>query len=420
MYPPPLYRMIMLGITAIIGCLISYVIIKSSNLRNLFKFFAIFVIVLFSFSLLNFISEFRQSSQNDELIADVSGFDISNISFNEKDKRDIYFIIFDAYMGHKQLQKYLNFDNSVFVGELRKRGFFVAENSHSNYPKTIVSMPATLNMEYLPKKTMSQNELQYNLWNNKVMRLFSMFGYKTINVSIGFCLKLKDTYKTFDTILSPFSEGSLGQTYIGEVIRRIVLIKQGEKRVPKSFEVLYSLVNRKEDNFYFTYAHIVCPHGPYYYKPNGELHRNTGSDYQKASGRDKYTDSIIYLNKNILALVDTMLQKDSKPIIILQADHGNNIGFDINKEWAEPSYELVDSRLGVLNAIYFPDEDYSLLYDSISTINTFRVVLKKYADPTILLHEDNYHFLKRFSRDGEDKLYHITDLPYLEFGTLYE
>ena len=68
-------------------------------------------------------------------------------------------------------------------------------------------------------------------------------------------------------------------------------------------------------------------------------------------------------------MIDEILSKsDVAPIIILQGDHGN--------------------EHKILNAYYFPREDYDLLYETISPINSFRIVFNLYFDADYELLED--------------------------------
>ena len=43
----------------------------------------------------------------------------------------------------------LQYDNSAFISDLEKMGFYVAKCSQSNYPRTDVSLGSSLNMDYL-------------------------------------------------------------------------------------------------------------------------------------------------------------------------------------------------------------------------------------------------------------------------------
>jgi hypothetical protein len=67
------------------------------------------------------------------------------------------------------------------------------------------------------------------------------------------------------------------------------------------------------------------------------------------------------------------------PIIIIQGDHGA-----IN---APPN-----KRLNILNAYYFPGGAASGLYESISPVNTFRVLFNQYFGGQIKLLKDTSYF----------------------------
>ena len=62
---------------------------------------------------------------------------------------DIYYIILDEYPNNESLKKNYGFDNTEFLTFLENSGFYVVNNSFSNYPTTIQSLSSSLNMEYL-------------------------------------------------------------------------------------------------------------------------------------------------------------------------------------------------------------------------------------------------------------------------------
>ncbi len=43
-------------------------------------------------------------------------------------------------------------DNRLFLDALRKLGFYVADRSASNYPRTVMTIASMLNMAYLDEK----------------------------------------------------------------------------------------------------------------------------------------------------------------------------------------------------------------------------------------------------------------------------
>ena len=78
----------------------------------------------------------------------------------QKNMPDIYYIILDDYAGIQSLKQNFNFDNTEFYDQLSKKGFFVSSNSFSNYPFTILSIPSSLNMQYLD---FNSNEIELGL-----------------------------------------------------------------------------------------------------------------------------------------------------------------------------------------------------------------------------------------------------------------
>ncbi len=72
------------------------------------------------------------------------------------DLPDVYYIILDAYGRADRLKQFYGYDNTPFLDALRKRGFYIAQNSRANYDQTCLCLPSSLNMNYLDN---SQNQL---------------------------------------------------------------------------------------------------------------------------------------------------------------------------------------------------------------------------------------------------------------------
>ena len=53
------------------------------------------------------------------------------------------------------------------------------------------------------------------------------------------------------------------------------------------------------------------------------------------------------------------------------------------KNFSNASTDAIKERASILNAFYFPDQDYSQLYQSITPVNNFRTVLRQYFDVDI-------------------------------------
>jgi hypothetical protein len=110
----------------------------------------------------------------------------------------------------------------------------------------------------------------------------------------------------------------------------------------------------------FVFAHIVSPHKPFVFGPNGE------TVAEETDEKTAYRDQVAYLNSRILPLLQKIISNSSTPpIIIVQGDHG---GIETAGE----------ERMAILNAYYLPDGGNQLLYDTITPVNSFRLILNYY------------------------------------------
>ncbi|HJS29815.1 MAG TPA: hypothetical protein VJ768_09345, partial [Anaerolineales bacterium] len=129
----------------------------------------------------------------------------------------------------------------------------------------------------------------------------------------------------------------------------------------------------------FVFAHIVSPHEPFVFGPNGEDIR-----LEDSLSRDEfvtaYRDQVHYLNQRLLDVVSQLIStSQTPPVIILQGDHGV----------ASFSDEV---RMKIFNAYYLPDAENSQPYSTISPVNTFRIILNSYFGNDFDLLEDTSYF----------------------------
>lgn len=299
---------------------------------------------------------------------------------------NIYFILLDCYPSRDFLKKHLNFDNTPFLQELKKRGFYIASKSKSNYPSTGTSLPATLNMNYLPI-TRNKTPSGYMWKNNNITKYLKTLGYSYIDLSMftdknltneGFYLH-KKTISFFSEIYNEFIDFLCGH----ENFLRLFLYSNtplypfctkffNDKKqnvIDRKLNILNKIpINAKSP--FFVYAHFLIPHGPYACDENGNSlildFTNNSSEYCCKYGM---IQSIKYINKKILLAIDAILQHSKlKPIIILQADHATD-----DFESCKP-----EDRFSIFNTYYLPDGGTELLYPTISPINNFRIILNHY------------------------------------------
>lgn len=108
-----------------------------------------------------------------------------------------------------------------------------------------------------------------------------------------------------------------------------------------------------------------------------------GGEYQNVNA---YLEYLQYSNSQIKGLIDTIKQNTAgKAVIIAMGDHGFRVDMDRNMV---RNYQS-------LNAVYLPDKNYGMLYDSISGVNQFRVIFNTLFRQSLPLLKDSTVFLRR-------------------------
>lgn len=308
---------------------------------------------------------------------------------------DIYFFIFDRYGSEQTLARAYGFDNSPFLDELRDNGFYIVSGSHSNYPKTAPSLASTFHMDYLDflkddplAKRNEWHPIYDMLKEHEVGHFLKAEGYRFIQIG-GWWAPTQNSSMADENYKFGFSE--FGWLYLRRTIlpsifdtvapstglARQMAWDNGQcQRVPRQIEQVKAIGGRPEATF--TFVHILLPHEPYVFDSDGRC--LSRSEMQKRTQREGYVGQLRYANRLITDLVESLLQRPQKPIIILQADEGPypEPYRTSNRSWRIATSGELATKTGILNAYYFPDGDYSSLDQGITPVNTFRLLFDKY------------------------------------------
>ncbi|MFC1524289.1 sulfatase-like hydrolase/transferase [Thermodesulfobacteriota bacterium] len=301
---------------------------------------------------------------------------------------DIYYIILDGYARSDVLESVYGFDNIDFVNSLRNKGFYVAEESWSNYPLTFLSLASSLSMRYLDEEinaltetygaeTKKRSPIFYRLIRKpKIVEILKSKGYRYATVLTNWA----GTGKTFSADITYDCNPIIGGEFYSVLLRTTAL----RALVPSMAEMhLFTLKKIEEmpavKGPTFTFAHVLLPHNPYVFDRHGNEKANIpmtlGFDDKTGGWRNRegYVDQMRFLNKRLEELVDRIINNSPvRPIIIFQADHGS-----ATTEFDAPDREepLASERLAVFNAYFVPEEMKSRLYPGITPVNTFRILL---------------------------------------------
>lgn len=334
---------------------------------------------------------------------------------------NVYYIILDSYANSKVLEKVYGFDNSEFLSELSARGFYVSRNSYSNYPTTLTSLPSSLNMEHITplaeeSGAASPNpRLLHMLWNNnKVINIFKSYNYTTITMPLYPNIpKISDHELCQSLFLFNEEDIVFWETTLLNPVFKVFNIDQYQRdKILCQFETLSDIHNSINEPF-FVYAHLLLPHPPFLFGPDGEPVQSESLAPGAATSRDyksKYLDQLKFANKKVIDAIDKMLQGNTTPpIIILQSDHGpSHTGLaKIQMQDRDGKFnEVIWERMSILNAYYLPDQNPNLIYEHITPVNSFRLIFNTYFNENFDLLEDKSYF-----QHGER--YNFTDVTYI-------
>jgi len=323
---------------------------------------------------------------------------------------DIYYIILDGYARADVLAEVFDYDNSEFIDWLTNQGFYVADNAHSNYAYTAFSLSSSLNLKYLDDvaeqvgiDSTDRNPLTSLIEHSQVRKLLEGHGYTTIAFATGFNqteLRSFDIYlKPEGNVLNEFEYMLIQKTLPGAIFAGNQFLEIKRQHVFNIFDNLHT-IPEMVDGPKFVFAHLYAPHEPPAFGPNGEplsakdfdvedlmAHGYGSETYLKA-----YTDEVTYINKRLKQEISTILENSTEPpIIIIQSDHGSPVNWDdvlVKNSCAR-------ERISILNAYYLPDGGASQFYDSVTPVNTFRIIFNTYFDTEFDLLEDHSYLAAR-------------------------
>jgi hypothetical protein len=329
---------------------------------------------------------------------------------------DIYFIILDGYAHPDTVKEWYDYDNSEFINSLEERGFFVAFRSRTRTPNSAQVIAQVLNMEYLTPgwewdealgefqqvgsvessaSPWGNGELYQKVAYNKVIDFLGPRGYKYIVFGNWYASTRYESYvedkadfyynyfkATHATLASEFQEILWSTTMLKPFYVHLVGSQYETAHRRQTLQTLAHLKELPEvEDPKFVLAHLMCPHAPYVFGPEGES--VAPLNWQNFADKQFYRGQYTFISSDISKLVDALLEKSQvPPIIIIQSDHGprpHNPGIVIGPdEWHK-----------ILNAMYLPGMDYSEVSDSISPVNTFRLIFNYYFNADYPLLEND-------------------------------
>jgi hypothetical protein len=402
---------ILIPLFVLIAILVTWLVLKKlRDARPVHLFLNILGIVVLLFPVIQISSHLLRTSTHRQLITQPVANSGGQMIQSDQIPPDIYYIILDGYARNDFLKRVIGFDNTPFLEALKQKGFFIAECSQSNYSQTSLSLASALNYNYLDAlggefnspNTDTSGVIQL-LSNSLVRQQLENLGYSFVTFENSYYwLRIPDSDYYFAPSSSALRQGEAMLpvnafevmliresalsilTDSATVLSRVLKVDLDYPNKEHRDLILYTLDKLKSipleiTSPKFVYAHLVSPHFPVVFDLNGD-YVNLPSDAPQEVWAQAHAEQIEYLNQRILALVDEIIEiSPSPPIIILQADHGN--------ERADHT-----DRMAILNAYYLPNGGEKLLYDSITPVNTFRIIFNEYFGGQLPLLEDKSYY----------------------------
>jgi hypothetical protein len=335
---------------------------------------------------------------------------------------DVYYIILDMHTSDHVMQKLMDYDDSGFTADLRERGFYVPECSRSNYSSTQFSITSSLNMEFLQdiSDSYDPSSLYPLLQSSRVRRALESAGYKTYAFESGYSFShLLDadhyyqpvsgawdllTYPgvtPFESLIMQVSGGRIlyeTRDQLSQKMQYIIDASYVEyrDRILFTLDTLHTLPAEPGPKFVF--AHILAPHDPFVFDEDGStafrrtpFALNEDPEFREGYGWEPYSKAyvkeVIYLHKRLLEIVDQILVESTvPPVIILQGDHG------------VPRSAVDNAQFEIYNAIYMKDIENTGFYNTLTPVNTFRLVFNRLYDTGLPLMADNLYLYDKVSK----------------------
>jgi hypothetical protein len=323
---------------------------------------------------------------------------------------DVYYIVLDGYARSDVMLELFDYDNGPFLEWLQRKGFYVARQSTSNYCQTPLSLSSALNSMYLngliPPTAHQISQLADWIGHGAVVETFRGLGYQFVTFPTGFCETEHpeaDVYLADAPYLSPFHQFLISRTALACLLPG-PRMRDGyvatRERTTFLLETVPQVARRPEPTF--TLAHMLAPYPPFVFGSHGEdvsphelPHQLTDGDrFRELYGdsdryAEGYRNEAMYLTQQVQLTIDRILANSPEPpVIILQSDHGSGMRLNTRSLDGTDLHE----RMSIFNAYYMPDNRTSELYQSISPVNSFRVVFNAYFGASLKLLPDRSYY----------------------------
>jgi hypothetical protein len=314
---------------------------------------------------------------------------------------DIYYIVLDESAAFNVIRTYWKYAQvDEFVNFLKDKGFFVAEDSHSQSSSTLVEIASRLNLRDMSgTKGFGSQDWYDAIADNEVMQTLKGFGYTTIvldqvqaangyinksPIKADYDFKADQVYShmwAFDDFFSMVFSRTLLRPLTDKLSQSDPSIIQHHNDVLYFFDKIAHLTDIPSPKF--VYGQVLLTHVPLIFDQNGGM-----LDQKNYYNWNYYLDSYKFEITKVTELINSLLAQsdpDNPPIIIIQSDHGfrnidsGHAGSEILANYA------IENKYKIINALLLPNYDTSQLPNDLNPVDTFIIILDHYFNQNIPL-----------------------------------
>jgi hypothetical protein len=298
---------------------------------------------------------------------------------------NVYYILIDAYAGRAGLKQVTGYDNTPFYTDLEKRGFIDISTERSNYLRTVLTLGGIFALDY------PQTD-DPNTWGSTrytypeifdageppaLIRRLHAAGYEGWHSATpwGGCAHnyLRCLGDEFVLETDYVTRAFLAPTPLGRPIEYLSATTDDaflsvETRLP---------IIEKAGKPLFVFVHLMDAHPPFRYDVNcGRkwVRQEDWNGWHKGLEHE-YVDAVNCVNKRVEQLIDFLISRNPRSLIVLQSDHGSAFTMEWSKPMAEWKRSSVDERRSYLNIIRAPEDCRQWLGQPLGQINTSRFVI---------------------------------------------
>jgi hypothetical protein len=334
---------------------------------------------------------------------------------------DIYVLLLDGYPRADVLTRRFGIDNSAFLDELRRRGFDVATDNHSNYVFTQLTLPSMFQMRHL--KDVPElapligtpgghaNALRNALIDSPAFATLRAAGYQIVVTQPGYehvALRNAADRVLEHGEMNDVERDVLKRTWLLDPLGALMptfFTGPPRDRVVHAFDDLERMASDGRAQPTFTWVHVPAPHLPLVLDAHGQPlqmdpRRFDGSDaagfgMTEAQFAAAYAEEITYLNSRVLGAVRALETAPARadPVIVIMSDHGF-------------TYDLADvqGRLSNFFVAYTPQAP-GLLADA-PLVNVMPILLNRFLGTDYPLSTNRY-----FVSPSITQLLELTEVP---------